>query len=283
MGFSEEYVPLASAIDASDDVEQHLDPQPSRLKRVWRSWGVGILALIVIFETAAIIALFLRPASERRSPGSANFLFSPANHILEDELVVFRAGTEHKTIYQQLTDEADEAWEDLYTPSIFMISHDVAAQLPNRTHPVTRDAPEGNYLAHLDVFHQIHCLNYLRMSLSPERYKPLIRHDLLEYEHLSHCVDSIRQSLMRVPLVFRWSRSLTLEPRCSADVSVNVWQWSEHYQAVAGRVNVAHSCRNFNKIKDWVRERLAPEMPFDEFEHVANDLPYPFILHSAAE
>ncbi|KAL1662832.1 hypothetical protein GGF50DRAFT_89746 [Schizophyllum commune] len=266
MGFSEEYVPLASAIDASDDVEQHLDPQPSRLKRVWRSWGVGILALIVIFETAAIIALFLRPASERRSPGSANFLFSPANHILEDELVVLRAGTEHKTLYQQLTDEADEAWEDLYTPSIFMIPRDVAARLPNRTHPVTRDAPEGNYLAHLDVFHQIHCLNYLRMSLSPERYKPLIRHDLLEYEHLSHCVDSIRQSLM-----------------CSADVSVNVWQWSEHYQAVAGRVNVAHSCRNFNKIKDWVRERLAPEMPFDEMEHVENDLPYPPVYHSADE
>ena len=80
-----------------------------------------------------------------------------------------------------------------------------------------------------------------------------------------------------------WPRSLTLVPRCSADVSVNVWQWSEHYQAVAGRVNVAHSCRNFNKIKDWVRERLAPEMPFDEFEHVENDLPYPPILHSAAE
>ena len=101
---------------------------------------------------------------------------APANHILEDELVVFRAGTEHKTVYQQLTDEADKAWEDLYTrtcslrvqalqsdsvflsASIFMVSHDVAAQLPNRTHPVTRDAPEGNYLAHLDVFHQIHCL-----------------------------------------------------------------------------------------------------------------------------
>ncbi|KAI5830374.1 hypothetical protein K523DRAFT_272354 [Schizophyllum commune Tattone D] len=266
MGFAEEYVPLASAIDSSDDVEHHLDPRPSRLKRVWQNWGAKLLGLIVILETAAISALFLRPATERQAPGSANFLFSPANHILQDELVVFRAGTEHKTIYQQLTDKADEAWEDLYTPSIFMISHDVAAQLPNRTHPVTRDAPEGNYLAHLDVFHQIHCLNYLRMSLSPERYKPLIRHDLLEYEHLSHCVDSIRQSLM-----------------CSADVSVNVWQWSEHYQAVAGRVNVAHSCRNFNKIKDWVRERLAPEMPFDEMEHVENDLPYPPVYHSADE
>ena len=34
---------------------------------------------------------------------------------MRDELVVFRAGTEHKTVYQQLTDEADEAWEDLYT------------------------------------------------------------------------------------------------------------------------------------------------------------------------
>ena len=76
MGFAEEYVPLTSAVDTLDDVEHHSESQPSRLKRVWQKWGVRVLTLVVIFETAAIIALFLRPASERHSsPGSANFLF----------------------------------------------------------------------------------------------------------------------------------------------------------------------------------------------------------------
>ncbi|KAL1745427.1 hypothetical protein HDZ31DRAFT_63175 [Schizophyllum fasciatum] len=266
MGSKAEYVPLATAVDACDDIEPHGLPGPSRLQRVRKYWRNGVLVCIVLLEAAAILALALRLRPTAIRQGSTHFLYSPAEYILEDEIVVFRAGTEHKTVYQQLTDEADEAWLDLYTPSIFMIPREVAVRLPNRTHPVTRDAPEGKYLAHLDVFHQLHCLNYLRMSLSPERYKPLIRHDLLEYEHLSHCVDSIRQSLM-----------------CSSDVSVNVWQWSEHYEAVAGRVNVAHSCRNFNKIKDWVRERLAPEMPFNEFEKADNDLPFPPVLHSTAD
>jgi hypothetical protein len=43
--------------------------------------------------------------------------------------------------------------------------------------------------------------------------------------------------------------------RCSADTSLNVWQWSRTLNHVVGRVNVAHSCRNFEKIKEWTLER----------------------------
>ncbi|TRM65373.1 hypothetical protein BD626DRAFT_398710 [Schizophyllum amplum] len=119
-----------------------------------------------------------------------------------------------------------------------------------------------------DVFHQLHCLvsQFTALRTFLRCYKPTIRQDLLEFEHLNHCVDSIRQSLM-----------------CTSDISVNVWQWSEHYKVVAGRVNVAHSCRNFDKIKQWVRGRLAPEHPMDKHEYVENDLPFPPIYNSAAE
>ncbi|TRM64878.1 hypothetical protein BD626DRAFT_490213 [Schizophyllum amplum] len=260
----EEYEPLATAVDA-EDVEQHIPSHPP-VKSAWQAWHVKVLVCIVLAQFVTIGALLSRSPPQAQRQDGAQFLYSPAQDVLEDELVVFRAGSEHKTPYQALTDEADEMWLDLYSPSIFMMPREEAVRLPNRTHPVTKDAPDGYYLGHLDVFHQLHCLNYLRMSISPERYKPLIRQDMLEYEHLSHCVDSIRQSLM-----------------CSSDISVNVWQWSEHYQGVAGRVNVAHSCRNFDKIKDWVRERLAPEDPINGKEYVENDLPFPPVYYTAAE
>ncbi|KAL1696641.1 hypothetical protein GGG16DRAFT_108095 [Schizophyllum commune] len=265
MGDKGEYVPLATAVDASDDVEQHAPTQqPSTIRRIWQAWRVRLLAGVVLAQFVVIVLLFPHSSSKRRSPGSTHFLYSPGEEALEDELVVFGAGSEHQSLYQQLTDEADEAWKDLYDPSIVRLSRDEAVLLPNRTHPITIGM--DGYLGQLDVFHQLHCLNYLRMSLSPERYKPVIRADLLEYEHLNHCIDSIRQSLM-----------------CSSDISVNVWQWSEHYEFVAGRVNVAHSCRNFDKLKEWTRARLAPEHPLEMYEHVENDLPYPPVYHSAAE
>ena len=46
------------------------------------------------------------------------------------------------------------------------------------------------------------------MSLSPERYKTVIREDLLEFEHLNHCVDSIWQSLMYVIFVLSESEGV---------------------------------------------------------------------------
>lgn len=57
-------------------------------------------------------------------------------------------------------------------------------------------------------------------------------------DHISHCVDSIRQSLM-----------------CSSDISTIVWQWSESLQKVIVKGNVAHTCRNFDRIRDWAKER----------------------------
>ncbi|KAL1747969.1 hypothetical protein HDZ31DRAFT_60839 [Schizophyllum fasciatum] len=264
MGVREEYVPLATAIGASDDVEQRA-PQFSVARNAWQAWRMRLLLAAVIVQFAAIVILLSRPSSTARSPGDTHFTYSPGEQALEDELVVFGAGSERKSLYQELTDEADEAWKELYDPSVVKLTREEAVRLPNRTHPITHGA-DGFYLGQLDVFHQLHCLNYLRMSLSPERYKPIIREDLLEFEHLNHCIDSIRQSLM-----------------CSSDISVNVWQWSEHYEFVAGRVNVAHSCRSFDKLREWTRGRLAPEHPIDQDEYVEYDLPFPPIYHSAAD
>ncbi|KAL1700504.1 hypothetical protein EV121DRAFT_295148 [Schizophyllum commune] len=236
----EGYVPVVTVEDA-DDLEHHASHSPSRRNDLWQRWRARLTPLVVLLQSIAIIVLLLRHPTPRLhpAPGSTHFLYSPAEEALEDELINFRAGTEHKSPYQALSDEADQLWSDLYIPpSVFMMPREHAVRLPNRTYPVPKYADEGLYLGQLDVFHQLHCLNYLRMSLSPERYKPVIREDLLEFEHLNHCVDSIRQSLM-----------------CASDISVNVWQWSEHYQGLVGRVNVAHSCRNFDKLREWARER----------------------------
>jgi hypothetical protein len=49
------------------------------------------------------------------------------------------------------------------------ISSAEAAKLPNRTSAIPSRPNE--FVVELDVFHQIHCLNALRKTFYPERYK----------------------------------------------------------------------------------------------------------------
>jgi hypothetical protein len=79
-----------------------------------------------------------------------------------------------------------------------------------------------------------------------------------------------------VPSKFTLHINLTSHFRCNADISVNVWQWNEQLDSVAGHSAIAHSCRNFNKIKDWARERRIHEW-IDEKLHVDDDLEIPVI------
>ena len=54
--------------------------------------------------------------------------------------------------------------------------------------------------------------------------------------HLAHCIENMRQSFM-----------------CHGDVSTVVWQWNEERKATYGYLNVAHTCRNYDKIQEWAK------------------------------
>ncbi|KAH8822119.1 hypothetical protein DL96DRAFT_1819696 [Flagelloscypha sp. PMI_526] len=175
------------------------------------------------------IQLECPPAFERLP-----LIYSPVQDALEYEVKVFTLmnGTNDPP-YRGVSDKTDEAWRNLYDGTFIRISKSEAARLPNRTYPIADEA--GYYIAQFDVFHQLHCLNTIRKTLNPERY---VGDMGLEEEHIRHCIDSIRQSLM-----------------CTSDVSAIVWQWNEQVQLVQGRTDMAHSCRNFEKLQKWTHER----------------------------
>ena len=158
-------------------------------------------------------------------------VLAPAQVAIEYEVKSFTAGRENKTIYQGLSDDVDRAWGELYNrtsrfglpirvlrlnnpvaDTIMKIPRSEAVLLPNKTYPI-KDDP-GYYIAELDVFHQLHCLvssivchkkkscnkynhmipkNNIRRALHREYYA---NDTDLDEDHVSHCVDAIRQSLM---------------------------------------------------------------------------------------
>lgn len=70
-----------------------------------------------------------------------------------------------------------------------------------------------------------------------------------ELMHWSHCIENIRQSLM-----------------CSVDISPIVWQWVDRVQEVRVVGNIIHTCRSFDKVRDWALERhMTHELNFEGF------------------
>ncbi|KAK4168415.1 hypothetical protein QBC43DRAFT_285050 [Cladorrhinum sp. PSN259] len=181
-------------------------------------------------------------------------VYSPASHLSQHNrnvLFTFGFGLERTKYQGTPTTERDALWEDLYSFGISQIPRSSAAKLVNKTVLIPDLLPEKRYIIQLDVFHQLHCLNMIRKRL----YSTYTSEDplLMKIEHLEHCYDSLRQSLM-----------------CSADITPIPWQWDErqHKSNVVGKV--LHTCRNFEAVREWAMERQVAK--FDQDVYVPDDL-----------
>lgn len=62
-------------------------------------------------------------------------------------------------------------------------------------------------------------------------------HELMGMDHLEHCIDALRQSLM-----------------CASDITPLPWVWVEAAHEAKEVAEVMHTCRNFADIRQWARE-----------------------------
>ncbi|KAF8303390.1 hypothetical protein DL93DRAFT_2066863 [Clavulina sp. PMI_390] len=156
------------------------------------------------------------------------------------------------------TDAVDKAWDDLYQFGLSGIPKSMAAKLEGPTVKYYDD--QDHYMVTLDVFHQLHCLNGLRKSLYPDRYprNNLTFHIGVDHtEHLDHCANSIRESLM-----------------CNADTTPNRWIWSPEARVSDPHFTNVHTCKNWNTIAEFGRKYTA-KTRFDRWHYAPDDLVYP--------
>ncbi|KAF9522204.1 hypothetical protein CPB83DRAFT_777449, partial [Crepidotus variabilis] len=160
----------------------------------------------------------------------------PALQVIEPQNVAFTGGFGPQvTVYQgPSAPERDQAWEDLYSFGVSRIPKSSAAKLANKTVPIPGDA--DHYVVQLSVFHQLHCLNMIRLRIWSN--STVADEMLMSDDHISHCVDALRQALM-----------------CAADITPMSWRWKPEAQEAKLVVNdVPHTCRNFEKVKQWAKE-----------------------------
>ncbi|KAK4455394.1 hypothetical protein QBC34DRAFT_389824 [Podospora aff. communis PSN243] len=193
--------------------------------------------------TGALAFFAWRPTSKDPSLQ----LYSPANHVVEYITRRFnRSRGDDKTPFQGWpSDEVDQQWASLYNPGMLSaIDADSASLLPDETERLPLQGRETEYAITLDVFHQLHCLDIVRMALYKEDrynkhfYFPNGTVDYCKWLHVDHCLDQVRQALV-----------------CQADVSVVFYSWSDVVEGLRPRVDNMHTCRDYSKILKWAADR----------------------------
>lgn len=105
---------------------------------------------------------------------------------------------------------------------------------------------DEDYFFEPEVFHQLHCLNEIRMHIDRDYYESNghDHHNLsrlspgLDRIHIDHCLEQIRSSLM-----------------CAGDLSpVPMYTW-KGFPLAFGRSGT-HTCRKWEPIRAWYDERI---------------------------
>lgn len=98
----------------------------------------------------------------------------------------------------------------------------------------------------LSVFHNLHCLNYIRKFIFRNgNYKDMFPESDLENQlnHVGHCVDMIRQSLI-----------------CEGDIAISTYDWKMDHLLPWPNFRVAHECVDWDSIMAWAKEHAAPSL-----------------------
>lgn len=138
------------------------------------------------------------------------------------------------------------AWDEITHLGMVALTGAEQSKLgPSAVFDDADESPTGEttYLGAVEVFHQLHCLDMLRLEIYGEldgwysKHSPHNAHT--KPGHVEHCIDYIRQSLMCHP-------SLDILPFYADEKNMSKPVF-----------NATRTCADFSKIKDWAREHKA--------------------------
>ncbi|KXG51447.1 uncharacterized protein PGRI_094590 [Penicillium griseofulvum] len=158
---------------------------------------------------------------------------APANGILTKEEKVIDASVLHGNVYKgPPRSELDKAWQELLFHANIRVSGEELAKSGGNSVPL---GDGSGYYGILDVFHQLHCLKYVRHFIFQDYYN-----DTMPWTptHVDHCIDSIRQNLM-----------------CNADLSLMTFHWVDDDMAPKPLFRRTHECANWENIQEWASKR----------------------------
>ncbi|PPJ55268.1 hypothetical protein CBER1_04282 [Cercospora berteroae] len=152
---------------------------------------------------------------------------------------------------QDPSPETDQAWEDLIggeANRIFVSKEDwIKTGLNPEVGAQWVGDPTGQtYMAEINVFHLIHCLDMIRRGAFIDYYEFARPINPLYWSHFYHCLDMLRQELM-----------------CTASLDLSPLVWSEHQRLPFPYFTIDRQCRRWDDILRYRNERQMTKEQLD--------------------
>jgi len=118
------------------------------------------------------------------------------------------------------------------------------------------------YRVGLEVFHQLHCVNLLR-QVTYRDYYVNVSGDIADQENLqmhTGSVPCLKKPRDLLTYLDHCLEILRLHVQCSADVGVFTFYMLEGDPLPWPELDSWHTCRNFDKVRDWAAENSVGNM-----------------------
>ncbi|ESZ96356.1 tat pathway signal sequence [Sclerotinia borealis F-4128] len=145
----------------------------------------------------------------------------------------------------------DEAWSSLDDVGSISLDEKTFLRAGGTTENARMpDELGGGYMADVEVLHQMHCLNFVRMAAYSDHYR-----DIAPEWQDSNRTFHIHLEMIRINLL------------CQADGGIIPFRWVEDYQRPLPDFSTPHKCRDWNSVMDWAKERQVIMPPHYDWSH----------------
>lgn len=141
--------------------------------------------------------------------------------------------TSPPSIWRATGAAADAAWESIGSnmPPILITAANILALGKDPAIAVKAPTDNDAYIAGIDVFHHLHCLDKLRREIAG---KSTPEDATMHSAHISHCIDVLAQAL-----------------KCSASVDMVTFNWVQGHRMPQPDFSNRKTCRDFEAVRKW--------------------------------
>jgi len=178
-------------------------------------------------------------------------IWSPLFDAVEYEQRDWTSGLSASEFSGPPTPELEAKWSEITNSGTVLLS-------PERISSLNRSVEQGfveatvdsisGFIAEIEVFHHLHCLNFVRQYIWLDFYPvgqipSLMTQGKIEVNrlHATHCIEVLRQALT-----------------CNADLTPYLLYKTPNAESpVTEDFNANHKCKRFDLIMDWMKENSA--------------------------
>lgn len=207
-------------------------PRLSTLLTSTRLALAGHLTILLMYSLIFVFATKLY-LNQNGSLQRASSIYTPASDAISYERVKIDTTLQSVNPFKgPPSPDLDRAWSDMLYNANIRITADSLKRINQTSIPL---ADGDGFYGILDVYHQLHCLKYIRHHIYQDYYGNV--HPWTP-AHVDHCIDSIRQNLM-----------------CHADLSVMTFHWVEDSEDPKPNFKYEHECVNWKALEGWASKR----------------------------